>query len=255
MKDLVLILIAVGLVGIAVLGLYLRDHMPRYKRITVRDWQWALKFRHGVLKGILEPGSHWIVWPWDELALYDKRLTVQPLAPQEVLTADQAQVKATTALSYRIADPAHLRMVTASLSDSLHLAAQLALRQVLGSLTLEEVMAKRAELDAGLRALLEPQLLALGLTLESVALKDLMLPAEIKSAFAAELRARREGLAKLEQARAEAAVLRNLANQARLLKESPELLQLRSLQVMADIAAKGGNTLVWGAEAFKGAKL
>jgi regulator of protease activity HflC (stomatin/prohibitin superfamily) len=255
MENLLYILIPLALLALAVLGLYLRDHMPRFKRVTVRDWQVALLFRHGVLKGVLEPGPHWIVWPWEELSLYEKRVVIQPLAPQEVLTADQAQVKATMALSYRIADPVRLRSATASLSDTLHLAAQLALRQVLGALTLEEVMAKRADLDAGLRSLLEPQLAAVGLALEGAALKDLMLPAEIKSAFAAELRARHEGLAKLEQARAEAAVLRNLANQSRLLKESPELLQLRSIQLLADAVAKGGSTLVWGAEALKGAKL
>lgn len=80
----------------------------------------------------------------------------------------------------------------------------------------------------------------LGAEVDEVAVKDLMLPFEIRRALTETFIARERGRAELERARAEAAALRSLANTARLLEEHPALLQLRPLQA----AANPGTTLV-----------
>jgi hypothetical protein len=91
--------------------------------------------------------------------------------------------------------------------------------------------------------LLVPQADALGLRLLKIEVRDLMLPGEIKRAFAQNITAQKEGLASLERARGETASLRSLANAARLMQDHPGLLQLRAVQA---IESSKGNTIVLG---------
>ena len=92
---------------------------------------------------------------------------------------------------------------------------------------------------------------ALGITIEQLELKDIVLPAELKRAQAEVLVARAQGLAALERARGETAALRNLANAARLVADNPALLDLRLLQ---QLATTSGHTVVIGSGPVLGAR-
>jgi hypothetical protein len=83
----------------------------------------------------------------------------------------------------------------------------------------------------------------IGIELLSVDVRDVMVPAELRRAYASVVTARHEGAATLERARGETAALRNLANAGRLLDDHPGLLSLRLVQ---ELGAGGGNTLVLG---------
>jgi hypothetical protein len=80
-------------------------------------------------------------------------------------------------------------------------------------------------------------------SLESVDVKDIMFPGDLKRIFSQVVKARKEGQAALEKARAETATLRHLANAASLIDRNPAILQLRLLQSVQD---SSGNTLVLG---------
>jgi regulator of protease activity HflC (stomatin/prohibitin superfamily) len=94
-----------------------------------------------------------------------------------------------------------------------------------------------------MRTLAEPEVTALGLKLISVNLKDIMVSGDLKRSFAQVVKARKEGQASLERARGETAALRSLANAARMVQDSPELMQLRMLQTISE---SSGNTFVVG---------
>jgi regulator of protease activity HflC (stomatin/prohibitin superfamily) len=83
----------------------------------------------------------------------------------------------------------------------------------------------------------------LGLRLLEIEVRDLMLPGDLKRAFAQSITAQKESLASLERARGETASLRSLANAARLMREHPGLLQLRAIQA---IESSKGNTITLG---------
>ena len=89
----------------------------------------------------------------------------------------------------------------------------------------------------------KPAAAQLGLLLESVNVKDVMFPGDLKRIFSQVVKARKEGQAALEKARAETATLRHLANAASLIDRNPTILQLRLLQSVQD---SSGNTLVLG---------
>jgi len=106
---------------------------------------------------------------------------------------------------------------------------------------LESLLGDRTELDEQLRAGIISAAGGLGLEINSVAVRDLMLPGDYKRMLSQVVEARLQGQAALERTRAETAALRNLANAAALVKDNPALFQLRLLEQMA---SSTGNTYV-----------
>jgi len=117
--------------------------------------------------------------------------------------------------------------------DLLYLEAQLALRTVLADLPLDQI-ARAPRGDAALgepaRELVDAALTPLGITVLTVVARDVILPPEVRQANLELITARTRGQTQLETARAETAVVRSLANAARVLDASPALAQLRLVQ-------------------------
>jgi regulator of protease activity HflC (stomatin/prohibitin superfamily) len=128
------------------------------------------------------------------------------------------------------------------LPDALYQAAQIAERNIVGSLEVEELLAKRTEIGKRLLADCRPAAGEMGIDLLAADVKDVIFPGEWKNLFAQVVQARKEGQAALERARGESAALRNLANAARLLEENPGLSRLRLFQVLEK---NSGNTVVY----------
>jgi hypothetical protein len=105
------------------------------------------------------------------------------------------------------------------------------------------ILATLSTINTRMRDLLAPQADALGLRLLKIEVRDLILPGELKRAFAQTITAQKEALASLERARGETASLRSLANAARIMQDHPGLLQLRAVQA---IEASKGNTIALG---------
>ena len=205
----------------------------------------GLLYRKGRFVELLPPGRH-VRWGL-RLALNtcDIRRAILTVAGQEVLTADNAAVKVSLLITYQIVDPDKALHQTQVWYSDLHTAGQLTARTVIGGITLEALLAQRGELSAKLLALVQPVGAKIGIDIQAVEIRDVMLAADLKRAYSDTLKAKQEGLAALERARGESAALRNLANAARLLDGNPALQNLRLLQSLAD--GRGtGHTLVMG---------
>jgi regulator of protease activity HflC (stomatin/prohibitin superfamily) len=161
---------------------------------------------------------------------------------QEILTSDSVQLRLTAIVGFRVADPPRAVHDVESYEQELHVAVQLALRMVVGEATAEALLEQRLDHSKRLKELVSERAIALGLELFEIDLRDVMLPGDVKTAFAEVLRARAEGRAALERARGESAALRNLANAARLIEANPALMNLRLLQTMAQGSGVPGTT-------------
>jgi regulator of protease activity HflC (stomatin/prohibitin superfamily) len=122
----------------------------------------------------------------------------------------------------------------------------LALRAVVNGVAIEALLNQRLEIGTQLLARVQPEAAKLGASILAIEVKDVMLPADLKRAFADVLKAKQEGHAALERARGESASLRNLANAARVLEGNPALMNLRLMQSLAATQNGGVNTLVLG---------
>lgn len=196
---------------------------------TLMPWERAVRFDRGVLLDVLGPGRH-RVRGHQTLVRVDTRTRSMTPAPQEVPARDGVAVKVTVVLRWTVVDPTAFVLTSPAPTDELYLAAQLALRSAVLTRAHDEVDAARAEIAAEVAAGVAPRAAELGAAVDSVAVRDVVLPAELRRARLAELVAAAEARAALERARGETAAMRSLLNAARLAEEHPALLQLRALQ-------------------------
>lgn len=212
--------------------------------VFVREYEAGLLYRAGRFARRLGPGAR-IVFPfWEEVVIVDLRKRMATIPGQEVLTADNVGLKVSVAAEYEVVDPVRAVHEAQSYEDALHVAIQLSLRTAVGAAKIDDLLAQRIEIGKRLAEVVGPQIEGLGLRLHVVEVKDVMFPGELKKIFAEVVRAQKEGQAALERARGETAALRSLANAARLVEESPALMNLRVLQSVGGAAASGGTVVL-----------
>ncbi|MBA2127750.1 hypothetical protein DLM45_16180 [Hyphomicrobium methylovorum] len=210
----------------------------------VSETERGVLYKHGLFVREVGPGRYWN-FPGTVL----KRLTVNEMAitvpSQEVMSQDRLPIRLSAIAIIKVRDP---RKALEASSDGYYSAVyrtlQLALRDLAAEAPLEGLLDQRASLDERLtekaRAGCEEQ----GCELVRANVRDVMMPAEIRRIATETVRARLEAQAQLERARGEQASLRALNNAARLLKDNPELMNLRILQTMTAGAGKTPPTLV-----------
>ncbi len=214
-----------------------------FMRVVIYDYQKGLLYRAGRLARILDAGLYWIVRPFAAVHVVDVRSRLAAVAGQEILSADNVAFRITLALRYRVVRPEVAIALVQSLADTLYMEAQLVLRDLVAGLAVDELLTRRGELSGQVRARLEPAAAVLGVELETVGIKDVTFPTPIKQVFAQVVEARKAAQAAVERARGETAVLRQLANAARMLESNPALITMKTLQAMGT----GKNTIVLGA--------
>lgn len=210
---------------------------------TIHDYQRGLRYRQGRLVGLLDPGMHIAIRPFTEIQVLDGRPTSITVPGQEILTADGVALRVSLTARYVVADAVAAVSNDQSYVSALYQALHAGLRAALAGRTADEVLAARAELGPAVGGAIASELARLGVELLGVDVRDVMVPAELKRAFAGIVAARREGEAALERARGETAALRSLANAGRMIEDNPGLLQLRILQ---QLGASSGNTIMLG---------
>ena len=219
--------------------------LPFRRAFIVPEGCMGLLYHNGRFVEALGPGRH-IRWGRHfALQAQDTRKATLTVATQEILTADNVSLKFSVMVSYQVADPVKAVHETQSWQADLYNAAQLALRTVVSGLAVETLITQRTAIGAQLLPLMQPDAAKIGINVLTVEVKDAILPAELKRAFAETLKAKQEGQAALERARGETAALRSLANAARVLEGNPALMNLRLVQSLT-AAQSAGHTLVFG---------
>ena len=235
-------------ISLAILVLAIAASIPvvrkLFKRITVLEYERGLKYSKGKFTEVLQPGQYWMFTYYTSIDKVDIRPRYVPVPGQEVLSSDGVTLKVSLAAKYEVADPDTCINRVEDYEGALYLELQLALREIVGTATIDEVLEKRPAFAGRLLELTKEKVQKLGLNLLDVNVKDIMFPGPLKEMFAQIVNARKEGQAALERARGEAAALRSLANAAKMLESNPALMQLRLIQA---IGGSSGNTVVLGA--------
>lgn len=221
--------------------------------ITVPAHTAMVEYRHGALERVLTPGRHPRGWGQRTRRWVDLREALLSISPQEVLTADGVSVRVSAVVRWVVTDPVAFLERTTDPLAAVYLATQVALRDALAGLGVDALGrrgvgpatgsdASDASSASGLgqlTAAVASVAAEVGVEVREVVLKDVILPAEVRSAALELVTAQARGAAQLEAARAETAALRSLANAAKLLDAHPALAQLRLVQ-----AAPFGTQLV-----------
>jgi regulator of protease activity HflC (stomatin/prohibitin superfamily) len=199
--------------------------------ITVQEHQRIVRFVDGRVRDVLGPGRHRYRSRRTVLQWVDIRSQLIVVPGQDVLTSDNIAVRISTVLRATVTEPVVHITTSRDAYGEMYAAAQQALRASVAGLTLDTLLGSRTALGPDLLAEVQAAAGRVGLTVDEVAIRDVMLPGDLRRAYAETVLARERGRAELERARSEAASLRSLANAARLLEEHPALLRLRTLQL------------------------
>jgi len=146
---------------------------------------------------------------------------------------------------WQAVDAVKARATVSNLADYIYKELQLALRQAVGTRTLDELLADKGALDREIAAY-AVRLEANGLAVRSVGVKDVILPGEMKTILNQVVEAEKVAQANLIRRREETAATRSLLNTARLMEENPTLLRLKELETLEKVTEKVGSLTVYG---------
>ena len=211
--------------------------------VIIYDYQKGFLYRKGYFVKTLETGKYFYYVPNSRIEVIDMRKTLVTLPAQQILTKDSVNIKVTLVAFYTIVDPIRTRQSQSYYNDFYNMC-QLILRDVVSLISLDELLEKKSSIDQHLLALIAEPAADLGLSVSQLAIKDIVLPANLKKAFSGIVEAQKEAQRQLEKARGEQAVLRKLANSSGMYENNPALLQARLVQALST----GNNTIVFTAD-------
>lgn len=218
-----------------------------FQSVIVNEYEAGLLYVDGRFVRALGAGRH-RVWTGpgrkERVQVVDLRLMSVAITGQEMLTADKVTLRLNLAAAYRVTDPARAINSVQNYATALYTEIQLGLREIVTATELDALMADRAALAVELLNRVRPTIETFGVTLESVGVRDVILPGEVKKMLSREAEALREGRAALVAAREQTAAVRAALNTAKMLSDNPVLMQLRGLQSLEAVAEKPGNTVV-----------
>jgi regulator of protease activity HflC (stomatin/prohibitin superfamily) len=157
---------------------------------------------------------------------------------QEVLTRDRVTLRVNIAAEYRVADPVLAVSSVKDFADALYRALQYAFRKTLGALTLDQILEKKVTVDAEAAAKVRADMAAIGVEVLEIALKDVILPGEMREILNQVVAAQKEAEANVIRRREETNATRSLLNTAKVMAENPIMLRLKELEALEAIAGK-----------------
>ena len=214
----------------------------------VEDQHIGLLLVDGELVRTLPPGLH-AFWRFNrsvKVETVDLRLQTVEVSGQEILTKDKVSLRINLSAVYRIADPVKARGELGNITEYLYRTLQFGLRQAIGTQPLDGLLGDKDQLDRVVRNYVAERVEPHGLALETVGIKDVILPGEMKDILNQVVTAEKAAQANVIRRREEVAATRSLLNTAKLMEENPILLRLKELEALEKVVDKVERLTVFG---------
>lgn len=165
--------------------------------------------------------------------------------PQDVITKDNVPVKVNAVAYFKVVDPNKAVVEVENYIMATSQIARTTLRSVLGQAELDDLLAKREDINNKLQQIVDKQTDPWGVKVEAVEVKDVELPEGMKRAMARQAEAERERRAKIIHAEGESQASEKLSEAATVMRKEPAALQLRYLQTLVEISAEKNSTIIF----------
>jgi len=214
--------------------------------VEVPDTSVGLLIVDGELRDVLKPGlsAYWKYQRVLRMELVDLRLQTMEVSGQEILTRDKVSLRVNLTALWQVTDAVKARATVSNFVDYVYKELQFALREAVGTRTLDELLTDKGAIDREVAAS-AGRLEASGLAVRSVGVKDIILPGEMKTILNQVVEAEKVAQANLIRRREETAATRSLLNTARLMEENPTLLRLKELETLEKVTEKVGSLTVY----------
>ena len=228
-----------------IIGLILGLLLAQAPKIA-RQWERAVVLRLGRYVGLRGPGLFWIIPFVDSVSAWiDQRVITTSFAAEETLTSDTVPVNVDAVLFWMVYDPEKAALEVQNYPQAVSWAAQTALRDIIGRTSLTDLLRGRERIEDELQQLIDERSNPWGVTVQSVEMRDVIIPAALQDAMSREAQAAREKQARIILGQAEVEIAHSFETAAQSYRDNPTALHLRAMNMLYEgLKEKGALMLV-----------
>jgi regulator of protease activity HflC (stomatin/prohibitin superfamily) len=211
-----------------------------------KQWEKAVLLHLGKFKGLRGPGLFWIIPGMDTTPNWiDHRVMVTPFNAEKTLTKDTVPVDVDAVLFWMVWDAEKAALEVQNYRTSIAWAAQTALREIIGQMNLAEILVGRTNIDAVLQHIIDERTTPWGVTVQSVEIRDVVIPRDLEDAMSRQAQAERERQARVILGESEMQIAASFAEAAKAYVNNPTALHLRAMNMLFEgLKEKGAMIIV-----------
>jgi len=211
----------------------------------VNEYQRGVKFQFGKFVRVVAPGWRLIVPVFQSMTKVDMRVKAVDVPFQEAITKDNIPAKINAVIYYKVSDAGKAILEVENFWFAVSQLAQTTMRNVVGEMELDELLANRESAAEKIKQIVDAASDPWGIVVESVELKDVILPEDMQRTIAKQAEAERERRAVIIKSEGEKSAAQNLADAAQTLGQQPGALHLRTLNSLNDLSSDQSNTVIF----------
>jgi len=210
------------------------------------QWEKVVVLRLGKFKGLSGPGPFWIIPIVDATPVWiDHRVMVTPFSAEKTLTKDTVPVDVDAVLFWVVWDAEKAALEVEDYKVAIAWAAQTALREVLGQMDLANILIGRAKMDDELQRIIDERTTPWGVTVQSVEIRDVVIPQDLEDTMSRQAQAERERQARVILGESEKQIAASFAEASQAYADNPTALHLRAMNMLFEgLKEKGALVIV-----------
>ena len=209
------------------------------------QWEKAVLMRLGRYRGLRGPGYYTVVPILDRVSYHiDQRIRTTAFGAESCLTRDTVPVNVDAIAFWIVRDAERAALEVQDYDEAVVLSAQTALRDAIGKHDLAELIQSRVELGHGLKVALEQKMINWGIQVQSVEIRDVIIPAALEDAMSRQAQAERERQARIILGTAETEIAHKFVEAANAYRDHPAAMNLRAMNMLYESIVKRGSLMV-----------
>ena len=211
----------------------------------INQYQRGVKFTMGRFTGVISPGWR-VVFPiFQSMKKVDVRIKAVDVPDQECITKDNVTVRVNAVIYYKVSNAEKAVIEVENFYYAISQLAQTTMRNIVGEVDLDTLLGEREQISDRIQTIVDEATDPWGIKVNSVDLKDVILPENMQRTIAKQAEAERERRAVIIKAEGEVAAADNMAKAAQILAKAPGALHLRTLQSINDLSSDQSNTVIF----------
>jgi hypothetical protein len=234
-------LIAAWAIGWMLIGAYFLFAMK-----VASQWEKVVVLRLGKFIGLKGPGLFWVVPIIDNAVMWiDHRVAVTSFSAEKTLTKDTVPVDVDAVLFWVVWDAEKAALEVTDYNSAISWAAQTALREIIGQMTLADILVGRGKMDADLQKIIDERTTPWGVTVQSVEIRDVIIPPDLENAMSRQAQAERERQSRMILGESEQQIAASFAEASKAYINNPTALHLRAMNMLFEgLKEKGALVIV-----------
>lgn len=233
-------------IGVYVLTMVAIGTTLMYSLKIAQQWEKAVVLRLGKFRGLRGPGLFWMVPLADVISNWiDHRVMVTPFSAEKTLTRDTVPVDVDAVLFWLVWDAEKAALEVEDYRAAISWAAQTALREIIGQMSLADILIGRNKMDADLQKIIDERTTPWGITVQSVEIRDVVIPQDLEDAMSRQAQAERERQARVILGESEMQIAGSFAEASKSYINNPTALHLRAMNMLFEgLKEKGALVIV-----------